>query len=729
MEMDEQNKEEIEELNLLDYLDALGLNDVKIKKHLGRDRGPSPTVSESQQKSIEKLASKLIFKSPNNNINNNLNIDKSEDYEERFDILSKPRVIIYEGKVLKKSINSVVQHNSRRHLYLLNDVLMITSLQSNNLSYSQSEDDICAFEINSTERPFTFIAESESDKRIWLEEIESAIFALKLSNSKPLKPGWIHEVIRGTIFSSAYHGELESLKVIIKHSNNSIIDLHDDCDMCSLHWAALEGHVEIVEYLLDYGANVNELNQGLNSALMLAASRGHDHIVMLLKNRGADIFIRNLKDRDALYMAVLYAHRSRGLPNIIQSLTSGGVGLNEIDATGSAPIHECASRNLSRPVLLLVDAGANVNITHSRNGLTPLQMACSANFLDVETVRALLDKGAYPNWKDASRRSAFDMVLISHSARFNGQKALRLQTSNSQGLKSTLDEVSSFVQDALPVLMELVKKGGKYTEESLATLRPSFREAIDSARLHWINQTQPAYFLEFAIAKGEEFLSSSDWISDSSSKFCLLCLEKFNYSSRRHHCRCCGTLCCDSCSSKRLIIRPTKIPNYSPKKSINVSTNSDVSTPKNDKYEERVCDGCFNKLIYESWIRQQDVMKAKKDLDKQEALDKLKYENEIINNNTNESSNHAAKALLMADANISSSSTTPTNSNRKNTITFPQTLTATGEAMDALQERGVKLQNTVEKAEELKDNATLFNNAAKSLLQQQQRKASVWGIK
>ena len=38
-----------------------------------------------------------------------------------------------------------------------------------------------------------------------------------------------------------------------------------------------------------------------------------------------------------------------------------------------------------------------------------------------------------------------------------------------------LDEISSFVQDALPALMEIVRKGGKYNEEMLHSLRPSFR--------------------------------------------------------------------------------------------------------------------------------------------------------------------------------------------------------------------------------------------------------------
>lgn len=38
-----------------------------------------------------------------------------------------------------------------------------------------------------------------------------------------------------------------------------------------------------------------------------------------------------------------------------------------------------------------------------------------------------------------------------------------------------MEKYSSWVQNALPVLMELVRKGGRYTEESIADLRDSFK--------------------------------------------------------------------------------------------------------------------------------------------------------------------------------------------------------------------------------------------------------------
>ncbi len=44
----------------------------------------------------------------------------------------------------------------------------------------------------------------------------------------------------------------------------------------------------------------------------------------------------------------------------------------------------------------------------------------------------------------------------------------------------------------------------------------------------------------------------SQWVSDSSSAACTACAAAFTWRRRRHHCRCCGALVCDKCSSQRV---------------------------------------------------------------------------------------------------------------------------------------------------------------------------------
>ena len=120
--------------------------------------------------------------------------------------------------------------------------------------------------------------------------------------------------------------------------------------------------------------------------------------------------------------------------------------------------------------------------------MTPLQLACSTNNPDAETVRTLLDKGAHPNWKDASMRSSFDLVLLGHKNKMERSLEKPIGSAKGSGREpppEPLNEIQEFIQVALPVLMELVRKGARYSPESIAALRPSFQEAINSGQTHW----------------------------------------------------------------------------------------------------------------------------------------------------------------------------------------------------------------------------------------------------
>jgi ankyrin repeat protein len=624
-------------------------------------------------------------------------------------------------------------------MFLFNDLLIITSYRKESSILKMSDkyaihqgltldhmaihpksveepDNPCAFDIHMPDRVYTIIAQSESDRRIWLEEIEMALYAWHHNTPKSTLPGWQHETVLGTIYADAFSGNLTGVSSHIENGVN--VNATDGSGMNPLHWAALRGHGPIVKLLLEHGCDVDALNNGLNSALLIAAAKGHDHIVRLLLEKGSDVTVRNLKDRDVLFMATLYGHSTKGLSNILHVLHFNHLDFDQVDSSGATPLHECALRNLPRPIHFLVHGGADVNVKHGRTGVTPLQLACTLENPNVETVRSLLDNGAHPNWKDSSGQSAFTMMLTAQTPVSPSQAATGGGNGESlnEDMTTKMNKYSNWVQNALPVLMELVRKGGRYTEESIVDLRDSFKvllsslllliqsdrthlqAAIDSARIAWLSSVVPENFDDFINAKGQmignvqhpspSFLlssvpsslfaspSSKEWVEDKAAPHCLLCVERFTYSNRRHHCRSCGTLCCAPCSSKRLPLQLRS----------SRSRSSSSSNGAAGGSGDRVCDGCYNRLLSEAATRNIALAKAKKELLLQREREKeLDEKHELMN----------GAATSPAS---SPSETDPSGSPGGGLSGLKDTL---GELGEALNERGEKLQNLSRKGGEL----------------------------
>ncbi|KAF4541586.1 Ankyrin domain protein [Lasiodiplodia theobromae] len=71
----------------------------------------------------------------------------------------------------------------------------------------------------------------------------------------------------------------------------------------ALHWAVEGGDAEIVECLLDKGANVNAQNPFVGSPLSWAVQKGSTNVVDLLLKRNADVKVKNTMGSTALHLA------------------------------------------------------------------------------------------------------------------------------------------------------------------------------------------------------------------------------------------------------------------------------------------------------------------------------------------------------------------------------------------------------------------------------------------
>ena len=88
-------------------------------------------------------------------------------------------------------------------------------------------------------------------------------------------------------------------------------------------------------------------------------------------------------------------------------------------------------------------------------------------------------------------------------------------------------------------------------------------------------ESQNSFMLGIPSNKSIFTLQKPIWIADDQAKYCLHCTKPFSLLIRRHHCRSCGAIICDLCSSNRLDL---PFLSYG--------------------YQQRVCDSCYSSLSY-----------------------------------------------------------------------------------------------------------------------------------
>jgi hypothetical protein len=87
------------------------------------------------------------------------------------------------------------------------------------------------------------------------------------------------------------------------------------------------------------------------------------------------------------------------------------------------------------------------------------------------------------------------------------------------------------------------------TTEAKALLRSCFPKHAKGAR---IVGYRPLNIPRAALVSAQE-AKTSHWVADSSSDWCNLCRQRFSRSNRRHHCRVCGELICNTCSRQKRV--------------------------------------------------------------------------------------------------------------------------------------------------------------------------------
>jgi uncharacterized protein len=163
----------------------------------------------------------------------------------------------------------------------------------------------------------------------------------------------------------------------------------------------------LAQFLLERGAKTSPANG--EPALVAAAGIPDDDVTgvkMLLKHRAAVNGV-DARQRSALIVAATEGHEQ-----IARALRIAGADVNLVDHHGTTALMEASRAGAVGVVQLLADAQANA-LARDKHGRDALTLACQSPHAQAETVRALLALGAEPKTPGSDGLSAHDHAAAS----------------------------------------------------------------------------------------------------------------------------------------------------------------------------------------------------------------------------------------------------------------------------------------------------------------------------
>lgn len=222
-----------------------------------------------------------------------------------------------------------------------------------------------------------------------------------------------------TVSFAAASGDLDAIRNLLQKAPQTIEE-KDELGLTPLAWAAQAGQKEAASLLLSLGANPNATNSGGRYPIDWAAISGHLPLVELLADKTSN-------DRSVtLFLAV----QQQQVPVVKFLLEHGANPNTHYPASNTTmPLHAAAGQGNAEEVRLLLEHGANVNGVEQNNS-TPLHYAVGGS--SKEVVELLFAKGAtlsekpgywtiFQHWALGVGDTNIAAILRAHGANINAK--------------------------------------------------------------------------------------------------------------------------------------------------------------------------------------------------------------------------------------------------------------------------------------------------------------------
>ena len=141
------------------------------------------------------------------------------------------------------------------------------------------------------------------------------------------------EMLSSAIVHACSGGHLSTVDLLLHH-DKTLLELANDSGWTPLFVAVFRQQTEIVQFLLDRGANVNALGPNGMTTLIVACHEYSLDMVRVLLNAGADVEARTPSQQTALHHAVL-CHRVEIVRELILQYNAN---MFAVDRKGDTPL-------------------------------------------------------------------------------------------------------------------------------------------------------------------------------------------------------------------------------------------------------------------------------------------------------------------------------------------------------------------------------------------------------
>jgi ankyrin repeat protein len=310
---------------------------------------------------------------------------------------------------------------------------------------------------------------------------------------------------------AAVNGHVEMSSLFVTHGAR--VNVSNNDGRTPLHLAAFNGHAEVGTLLIRKGAYIEEKGHGGQTPLHEAVKHDHMGMSSLLLSNNASINVQTNEGETPLHVAAL-----NGNVDMSSFLIAKGALVDVKDNTGNTPLHAAVCRGHVKLGFLLLRQGADVNASNCE-GTTAL---IAAAFLGlVEMVTTLLEAGADVTTMTSNFEygcgTALDAAHISgHQSIYQLIANHKQETLVKEGANHGDDEIiddderSNDSDESSKKSNTLGKEGANHGDDEIIDDDERSNDSDESSKKSKVGEIQEGTIMKYADLKAEIARCASD---------------------------------------------------------------------------------------------------------------------------------------------------------------------------------------------------------------------------